>query len=255
MNGLLLQAIVCLIFEYMEIFCMRLSNLTKLEWRLKQVAVLLLFGGQIGLGAAAEVLVEAEPRHHLVQDAGKYRIFDVEIPGGDTSLYHTHQADNFAIRVSASQVINETPEGKRSEYATAPGSVSYGTASKAAPYVHRVATVSGLFRAIMIELPPSEGALPPVPTLPAPYVLEKATPRGAMYQLQLSPGAQISLPHGGDALLVCLDEARLQAPDARHLVSEWSCRMGDYRLIQGMVPTRLVNPGSQNARLAVLVLP
>lgn len=219
------------------------------------VVLMLLLVCQAGSGLAADLPIEAEPRHRLVLDTGKYRVFDVEIPGGDTSFFHSHQADSFAIRVSTAQVVNETPEGKRTEYPIVPGSVSYGTASQDQPYVHRVGAVSGDFRAITIELPPAGRVLPPVPTLPAPYVLEKATPRGAMYQLLLGPGAQVSLPHGGDVLLVCLENARVRAPETPQTRTDWNCHAGDYRLIQGLSPTQVENSGAQYARLAVLVLP
>ena len=40
-----------------------------------------------GVSNAQAVALEREPRHRVVLDAGTFRIFDVQIPPGDTTLF------------------------------------------------------------------------------------------------------------------------------------------------------------------------
>ncbi len=54
------------------------------------------------------VPVHQEPRHHLVFESPGTRILDVQIPPGDTTLYHTHTDPILYVSMSASQTRSQT---------------------------------------------------------------------------------------------------------------------------------------------------
>ena len=59
--------------------------------------------------------VELEPRHHFVFQNQYVRVLDVQIPPGDTTLYHTHSHDSVFLRLSDSQTQSQSPGGEWSE--------------------------------------------------------------------------------------------------------------------------------------------
>jgi len=53
----------------------------------------LLLGGLIPVAAQAPVPLSGEPRHHLKFENQYVRVFDVLVPPGDATLFHTHSND------------------------------------------------------------------------------------------------------------------------------------------------------------------
>jgi hypothetical protein len=51
---------------------------------------------------AQAVPLEREPRHRVVLAAGSFSVFDVQIPPGDTTLFHIHRFPQVLIPVSVS---------------------------------------------------------------------------------------------------------------------------------------------------------
>ena len=47
------------------------------------------------------VPVHQEPRHHLVFDSDAIRVLDIQIPPGDTTLFHTHSNPILYVNMSA----------------------------------------------------------------------------------------------------------------------------------------------------------
>ncbi len=103
------------------------------------------------------VPVHGEPRHRLVYDDNRFRILDIEIPPGDTTLFHTHARPILYVGIGAS-VTNSQPFGDRWGTVTdtlprlAVGRVTMTLGYQAQPLTHRVATVgSGVFRLIAVQ--------------------------------------------------------------------------------------------------------
>ncbi|MGK2961823.1 MAG: hypothetical protein ACSLFK_06695 [Gemmatimonadaceae bacterium] len=65
-------------------------------------AIAVLFGS--GVEAQAPIPVHAEPRHRMVWEAGSIRVLDVQVPPGDTSLYHIHDAPILYIPIAISSM-------------------------------------------------------------------------------------------------------------------------------------------------------
>ena len=59
------------------------------------------------ISAQEVVPVHQEPRHHLVYENDILQVLDVQIPVGDTTLYHTHDAPIFYVFISASSTDDQ----------------------------------------------------------------------------------------------------------------------------------------------------
>lgn len=80
------------------------------------------------------VPVHQEPRHHLVFDGPDVRILDIQIPPGDTTLFHTHSDPVLYVNMSVSQTRGQVlgREWSGGEAAAAAGAGS-GAGARTAP--------------------------------------------------------------------------------------------------------------------------
>ena len=111
-----------------------------------------------GISNAQAVPLEREPRHRLVLDAGTFRIFDVQIPPGDTTLFHIHRFPQLLIPVSVSptdvQLADSAWAGTlpSADPGWHPGDVVIDSSFVQAPLTHRVTNVGiRLFRLLLIN--------------------------------------------------------------------------------------------------------
>lgn len=111
-----------------------------------------------GVSNAQAVPLEREPRHRVVLDAGTFRIFDVQIPPGDTTLFHIHRLPQLLIPVSVSPTdVQLADSGWVGTLPSAdpgwhPGDVVIDSSFVQAPVTHRVTNVgTQLFRLILIN--------------------------------------------------------------------------------------------------------
>jgi hypothetical protein len=86
---------------------------------------------------AAGVPVEREPRHHVVFEDAAVRVIDARLPVGDTTLYHTHVADNVPVVIrGGSMTVQRVGE------AVQPASPRTGDASFArGGYTHQIVNI------------------------------------------------------------------------------------------------------------------
>jgi quercetin dioxygenase-like cupin family protein len=111
------------------------------------------------------VPVHEEPRHRLVLDRPETRILDIQIPPGDTTLFHTHSDPILYVNMASSQTRSQThgrewsggEAAKQPATAAAPsapfrpGRMNSVTSYSKQPLTHRVNNVGqSLFRLIGI---------------------------------------------------------------------------------------------------------
>lgn len=121
---------------------------------------------EVDLFTQAPVPIVQEPRHKVVFEAGTTRVQDVQIPPGDTSLYHVHETAILYVPISRSQTRSQVLGGEWSggeartpAPPTAPPAAADGpqrvnsiTSYVEKPLTHRVNNVgTGLFRLIAIS--------------------------------------------------------------------------------------------------------
>ncbi len=142
------------------------------------------------------VPIEQEPRHRLVLQEGAVRVFDVRIPPGDTTLYHTHDSAILYVPVSISPTdsqilggdwggVNPTDPSRFRMDAT-----DEITRYAARPVTHRVRNVgTRLFRLIAVTNARSPEAPPgAAPGAKLPGDLERVSPWFRVARLILSAG-------------------------------------------------------------------
>jgi FG-GAP-like repeat len=107
------------------------------------------------------VPVHQEPRHDLVFDSPGTRILDVQIPPGDTTLFHTHSDPILYVTMSTSRTRSQNigeewstpaaPDAPGAPVSVPPGRMMSTTSYAERPQTHRVNNIgSTLFRLIGI---------------------------------------------------------------------------------------------------------
>ena len=109
----------------------------------------------IGLLLQQAVAVHEEPRHKLVFEDSVAFVLDVQIPSGDTTLYHTHADPIFYVSIGTSrtrsQVMGRDWVGPGTGPVSSPGRVFSNIRYADRPVTHRVNNVGdGLFRLIAV---------------------------------------------------------------------------------------------------------
>lgn len=120
-------------------------------------------GGVLGQAPEPSVPLYQEPRHHVVYESASMRIHDIQIPPGDTTLYHTHDTAILYVPIASSrtrsQVLGAEWSGGGAAAAAAPAPVAPAGPGKVnsvvtyveKPYTHRVNNVgTTVFRLVGI---------------------------------------------------------------------------------------------------------
>jgi quercetin dioxygenase-like cupin family protein len=103
--------------------------------------------------AGETIPVEQEPHHHVLFRNQYVCVLDVQIPPGESLLFHKHSYDNLSIRVSGGLIQNQM-EGSDwpAPSEVTPGAVVFAEASKK-PYTHRVKNVgNSVYHVVDVEL-------------------------------------------------------------------------------------------------------
>src|SRR6187200_1973009 len=83
------------------------------------------------------VPVEREPRHHVVFENAAVRVIDARLPAGDTTLYHTHTADNVPVVIRGGSMTIQPLGGARQSASPRTGDASFARGG----YTHQIVNV------------------------------------------------------------------------------------------------------------------
>lgn len=237
-----------------------MSTFRNVQRTAKLVLVAVVLGSSAVTLQAQEPFVEvnAEPTHRMKMNTAKYRVYDVLVGPADTMKFHEHKADNFAVLLSQSDITVETYQGQKTDASVKPGVVAFASASPTKPYVHRVLLRGGEpFRNITIELlqPGATSSAADAPEQVDPALSSvRDTPRGKAYRLSLEPNQSVTLPaRVSDIFVVCLSEGSVQQV-AGQGSSSWTCKAGDFRLMEQPRDAALKNLAAARVDLVVFAL-
>lgn len=189
------------------------------------------------------VPVSGEPRHHLKLENAYVRVFDVVVPPGDQTLFHTHANDYLFVSIGDANLKAEVMGNQPGNLILKDGEVRYTKAT----ITHRIANqAKEPFRNITIEVLKSPGgqadatqqAQVPGHTL----VLENDRVR--VERLILEPGQSISMhEHLLSGLGVAISAAKvmIEAPGQKTQTVEF--KPGDFRWHDGKISHSLKNVG------------
>jgi hypothetical protein len=103
----------------------------------------------------APVPIEKEPMHRLKLENEYVRVFDVLVPAGKATLFHTHVLDGVGVRVSDAEMSEEFIDGTKRDFATRWAEASFGSGPK---FSHKVINRGRThFQNIYVELLPRKG--------------------------------------------------------------------------------------------------
>ena len=142
--------------------------------------------------AQSPVPVEKEPRHRIKFENQFVRVFDVFIPPGDATLFHTHLHDAVGIKLTDAQIKNEVLGGSVKEALVKHGAVEFSRFPS--PLTHRVSNIGRApFRNLAVEiLPSSRGSgSAPSPAAVADHTVVLENERVRILRLVLAPGQSI----------------------------------------------------------------
>lgn len=150
--------------------------------------------------------------HRLKFENEAVRVFDVLVPVGKATEYHTHLYDGVSVRVSDAQIVDEVVGGEKTPFVIKYGEATFGV--RPSPMTHRVVNSgkSG-FRNIFIEILPSRDAATGTafPILSDGHVILIDNPRVRINRLLLKPGESSKLhTHQMPGLGIVLYDSKIE---------------------------------------------
>ncbi|HXM96513.1 MAG TPA: hypothetical protein VOA64_20025 [Candidatus Dormibacteraeota bacterium] len=105
--------------------------------------------------SATNIPVEQEPHHRVLFENQYVRVLDVQIPPGESLLFHTHFHDNVSVRINGGLIQTQMQGGEwQPASQVKSGAVVFAEATKK-PYTHRVKNVgTSTYQVIDVELLP-----------------------------------------------------------------------------------------------------
>jgi molybdate transport system substrate-binding protein len=158
------------------------------------------------------VPIEKEPMHRLKFENEFVRLFDVFIPSGKTSQYHTHLYDGVSVRLSNAQIIDEVVAGEKTPIEIKYAEATFG--SRPSPLTHRVINKgTSDFRNIFIEILPKKNSATgtALPILSDGHAILIGNARVRINRLTLKPGESSRLHrHPMHGLGIVLYDSRIE---------------------------------------------
>jgi hypothetical protein len=199
------------------------------------------------------VEVRDEPRHRRRFENEFVRVYDVQVPPGDRTLYHRHTEDTFYVAVNEATVRDRTWRDDESRMGTAPAGTVLCRPHRSRPLIHQVENVGASdLRLIGAEIKASPAVTSPAALDIPGHVLTLERDRLRAYELSLEPGDSTGeIEYGFSSLTVMLTLASLRIlhPDGRERTTIYA--PGDVVWLPGSARFALTNVGEQPCRAAV----
>ena len=189
------------------------------------------------------VPVASEPRHHLKFENQYVRVFDVVVPPGDATLFHTHTNDYAFVSIGDANLKAEVPGNQPGPLVLKDGEVRFTKGV----ITHRVTNMSkATFRNITIEIISSPGGksdgklLPDIPHHTP--VLENDRVR--VERVVLEPGQSTGMhEHALSGLGVAVSSGKITIESPGQKAQMIDLKPGEFRWHTGAITHKLTNTG------------
>ena len=204
-------------------------------------AALLLLSSVFAQPVQSPVPVAQEPRHHLKFENKYVRVFDVVVPPGDTTLFHTHSNDYTFVSIGDADLKAEAMGSPAGDLKVKDGECRFTKG----PITHRVKNVAPTaFRNITIEILSTPGTAPkqsePLPLHTV--VLENDKIR--VERLILEPGKTVPVhKHTQPGLAVAVSAGKVVFESAGQKPQTVDFKPGGYRWRDGAATHSVKNVG------------
>lgn len=197
--------------------------------------------------------VSAEPHHHLRLENKKVRIYEVVLPKGESTLWHEHSEDNFAVFINASSVIVQSPGLQPMSFPIAAGGVSFRSTANG-PYSHRVEGNGDTpFRVMLLELraPQSGTSASGTPQrADPPFYLRLQNSRGRVYRVILGPGQSTGMfTRPANTAIFAISSGRISEQAKGKAAKTWEFDAGAFRWADSAESLSLKNEGASKVDL------
>jgi quercetin dioxygenase-like cupin family protein len=208
-----------------------------------------MFAGQ---EAAAPVLVENEPLHHVVLKNESVIVMHLTLPPGERTLYHTHSHDRVAVNLSSTSITQQTlgeKEGPPS--ATEPGNFTVYTLAGSS-FTHRVHNIGAApFDVIDVELLER----PATPSTSEAAAVAGENPGARVYNWVLATGSVSAMhTHVRPYLIVAAKGFMLKMTSPDGQSTEHEVKAGDFHWVNTKVTHSLANAGSTEGQIVEIEL-
>lgn len=192
------------------------------------------------IAAQAPVPVANEPRHHLKFENQFVRVFDVQVPPADTTLFHIHSNDYLFVSIGDATLKGEVMGAQPADLVVKDGECRYSKAT----ITHRVTNIGKeLFRNITIEVLKSPGVGAPATEI-AGHTLVLDNERVHVERLVIEPGQSIgSHTHSRSGLGVAVSAAEIQVSSLGQSPRTVQFKPGDFQWLDGPVTHSMKNTG------------
>lgn len=194
------------------------------------------------VAAQAPVPVANEPRHHLKFENQYVRVFDVQVPPGDTTLFHTHSNDYLFVSIGDATLKAEVMGAQPGDLIVKDGDTRYTKA----PITHRVSNIGkSLFRNITIEVLKSPGIAADNQSKEiSGHTLVLDNERVHAERVVIEPGKSIPThTHHRSGLGVCVSGAEIQIESPGQKPRTVKFESGGFQWLDGPVTHSMKNVG------------
>ena len=154
------------------------------------------------------VPIEQEPQHRMKFSNAHVRLFDVLLPPGYISLWHSHVTDGVFVNIEPSETREEVPGAKPSDRPPRLIGQTYFTNYTKTPKVHRVSnTGTTPYHVVDAEIVTNCGGFAPVADAPG-QTLILDNERVRVTRLMIGPGETVML-HPLCGMLLAVDAGNL----------------------------------------------
>ena len=190
--------------------------------------------------AQSPVPVEKEPRHHLKFENSYTRVFDVTLPPGDVTLFHTHSNDYVFVSIGDADLKGQVMGADPVPLILKSGEIRFTEA----PITHRVENRGAApFRTIAIEILRPSGAQVSPEKIPGHTILLD-NDRVRVEQLVLEPGQSTGLhKHTMPGLGVSVSGGKVVIESPGQTPQTVELKAGDFRWRDGATTHSIKNIG------------
>jgi quercetin dioxygenase-like cupin family protein len=214
-------------------------NTEALDMKLFITALVALFGLLPSI-VQSPVPVASEPRHHLKFENEYVRVFDVVVPPGDATLFHTHANDYLFVSIGDANLKAEIMGNQPGTLILKDGEVRYTKAT----ITHRIANLTKEpFRNITIEVLKSPGSQAGLTEI-AGHTLVLENDRVRVERLILEPGQSTNMhEHSLSGLGVAVSGAKVMIESPGQKPQTVDFKPGEFRWHDGKIAHSLKNVG------------
>jgi hypothetical protein len=197
-------------------------------------------------GSDTVVPVHKESHHRVRFDNGIVRVYEVKLKKGESTLFHEHAADNFAVRVSTNTIVDQRLGEQSNVFSGKTGKVTLASTEKG-PYTHRVGSVDDYFHVVDVEINSKSRLGPNVETPKRSdkrFTIVSETSRGRAYRMILKASESTEVfARPANTAIVALSGGRVTEVTEGKPPRYWDSEPGNFRWVNAPDKLTIKNDG------------